>query len=190
MSFLKELNVDALKSAVPLAKRSILEEILPILQEKCEKYQINTAKRFSAFIAQLTHESGSFTYVEEIASGKDYEYRKDLGNLEPEALEIAHKNKSTTGKFYKGRGFIQITGFYNYVSCGEGIGLDLKNNPYLLKEYTAAVESACWFWDTHNCNSLADVDDIVKITKVINGGFNGLEAREANYKRCKEVFGC
>jgi putative chitinase len=44
-----------------------------------------------------------------------------------------------------------------------------------------ALESACWFWKTHNLNEYADKKDMLTITKKINGGTNGLKERNENY---------
>ena len=94
-------------------EKNVNKFVLP-LNAAMEEFKIQTSLQIAAFIAQITHESGSLHYVEEIASGANYEFRKDLGNLEFEALQAAHANYTTTGKFYKGRGLIQITGYYNY----------------------------------------------------------------------------
>jgi len=164
-----------------------LEAIGP-LNETLRVYQINTPERISAFLAQVLHESGSFRYLEELASGKDYEYRSDLGNLEKGALAAAHRKNTTTGPFYKGRGWIQITGYYNYVACGKALELDLINDPYLLSTYPYAALSAGWFWNIHNCNSYADIGDFNKTTKIINGGYNGKEERLAFYEHNLHVL--
>ncbi len=87
------------------------------------------------FIAQIAHESGELTYVQEIASGKAYEGRKDLGNTQP-----------GDGIRYKGRGLIQLTGRANYEKYGQLMGLDLINNPELLEEPEFAALSAAYFW--------------------------------------------
>lgn len=160
------------------------------LNTAMKQYEINTPMRISAFLAQVAHESGSLQYVEELADGSAYEYRKDLGNLEPIALRTAHANYCTTGKWFKGHGLIQITGYYNHKQVSEALGIDAVVSPRILCEPKYAALSAAWFWNAHNCNSLADVGLFDKITKVINGGYNGLHDRMEHYARCREVLGC
>jgi putative chitinase len=159
------------------------------LNKAMEKYEINTSLRIAHFLAQVGHESGRLIYVREIASGKAYDNRTDLGNTKPEAISIANQNRTTPGQFYKGHGLIQITGFNNHSLCGKALEIDLINQPYLLEQPDYAALSAAWFWSTHNLNSLADQDLFVKITKVINGGTNGLTDRQTILGYAKEALG-
>lgn len=184
------LTTEQLHEMMPYATDRNIDKFLQPLNRAMKEFRIITPLQIAAFIAQLTHESGSLRYVEEIADGSMYEYRKDLGNLEFIALQTAHANHSTTGHFYKGRGLIQLTGYYNYVKCGEGLNVDLVRNPKLLCEPEYACRSAAWFWNSHNLNALADVGLFNNTTKIINGGFNGKAERLANYQRCKEVLEC
>ena len=140
-------------------------------------YKINTPLRQSAFIAQFGHESGRLQYVRELASGKAYEGRKDLGNIE-----------SGDGVKYKGRGLIQITGRTNYKMCGDALNLDLINHPELLELPINASLSAGWFWYTRKLNALADKPDFKKITRLINGGLNGESERETFYQKALTIL--
>lgn len=173
------MTLDQLKRIMPAAK-SRAAIFLPYLSAAMEEYEINTPKRQAAFIAQLAHESGSFRYVREIASGKAYEGRVDLGNTEP-----------GDGVKFKGRGLIQITGRANYKACSMALFGDerLLESPVLLETPTEACRSAAWFWKSRSLNNLADLGKFISITKRINGGTNGLADREAYYKRAKEVLG-
>jgi putative chitinase len=184
-----ELTATLLGQLFPHASAHNIELYCTPLAKAMEEWKINLPIRVAAFLAQLEVESGSLHYAEEIASGEAYEYRDDLGNLEAEACAIAHANYTTTGRFYKGRGLLQITGFYNYKRCGDALHLELIRKPRLLLEPTNACRSAAWYFSSHGCNELADNNLFGGITKVINGGFNGAEARNSAFARNKRVLG-
>jgi putative chitinase len=92
--------------------------------------------------------------------------------------------ESGEGWLYRGRGLKQLTGKFNYEKCGAALGLDLVANPDLLLEPMAAARSAGWFWKANNLSAFADVGDIKGMTKKINGGLIGYEARQALYDAC------
>ena len=92
--------------------------------------------------------------------------------------------ESGEGWLYRGRGLKQLTGKFNYTKCSEGLGADLVANPDLLLEPLYAARSAGWFWKTNNLSTFADAGDIKGMTKKINGGYIGLEARQALYDAC------
>ena len=178
---------------------ALAEKFLPHIIETCAKYEINTPARQVAFLAQVGHESGSLFYTEELASGEAYNNRKDLGNINP-----------GDGPKYKGRGLIQITGKANYKSLSESFGTDFVNNQTLLGGKSSKVSSdeqlkwstmsAGWFWNKTHLNELADKLDLTKkvtdepnltnfktITKKINGGYNGLEDRQARFEKGRTI---
>jgi putative chitinase len=92
--------------------------------------------------------------------------------------------ESGEGWLYRGRGLKQLTGKFNYEKCGAELGIDLVGNPDLLLEPLYAARSAGWFWKANNLSAFADVDDIKGMTKKINGGLIGYEARQALYDAC------
>jgi putative chitinase len=142
------------------------------------EFDLTTPLRQAHFLAQLCHESGSFNYLEELASGEDYEWREDLGNVE-----------AGDGVRFKGRGLIQITGRTNYGDCGEALGVDLLANPTRLADDDLACRSAGWFWSTRNLSSFADRDDVDTVTYRINGGYNGYDDRLQYLDSAKAVLG-
>lgn len=97
--------------------------------------------------------------------------------------------ESGEGWLYRGRGLKQLTGKFNYTKCSEGLGVDLVGNPDLLLEPTYAARSAGWFWRTNNLSSFADNNDILGMTKKINGGTIGLADRQAKYDKCLKAMG-
>jgi putative chitinase len=83
---------------------------------------------------------------------------------------------------------IQLTGRSNYVAYGNAIGVDLTtlaNARTLSTMPERAVDVSCWFWDVHSLNDLADQDDVVAVTRRINGGTNGLADRRRKLARAK-----
>ena len=134
--------------------------------------------RLIHFLAQLAHESGNFKYMEEIASGAAYEGRKDLGNTQ-----------AGDGKRFKGRGPIQLTGRANYRKYGQQLGIDFENNPAIVAIPSVGLLVACKFWSDNGLNELADKDDVLSITKRINGGTNGLADRNAKLEMIKGMMG-
>ena len=154
---------------------------VPVLNTAMSRFGIVGTPRAAAFIAQVGHESGQFRWLKELwgptAQQAGYEGRADLGNTVP-----------GDGSKYRGRGLIQITGRANYAACGEALGLDLLSKPELLEQPQHAAMSAAWFWSTKGLNTLADQGDLVKITRRINGGLNGLADRQALYDKALEVL--
>ena len=128
---------------------------------------MDSTLRLAHFMAQLCHESGSFRYMEEIASGAAYEGRADLGNTQ-----------AGDGKRYKGRGPIQITGRANYRTFGRAIGIDIENHPEVAAVPSVGLHLALEYWKDRNLNASADTDDVDRITRKINGGTNGLADRK------------
>lgn len=171
------IHEDELAAVMPHGKSRIPDFIAP-LNDAMAEFEINTPLREAAFIAQLCHESGEFRYVREIASGEAYEGRKDLGNILP-----------GDGKLYKGRGLIQLTGRANYELLSDYFGVDFVSEPWLLEEPEWACRSAGWYWHTRKLNELADKEDIKRITKIINGGYNGLQDRIKYYERALDAMG-
>ncbi|ODN71193.1 peptidoglycan-binding protein [Methylobrevis pamukkalensis] len=136
-----------------------------------------TYLRAAHFIAQIAHESDGFSTTEEYASGAAYEGRADLGNTEP-----------GDGKRFKGRGLIQLTGRYNYGVYGALLGLPLLAQPELAADPVISLRIAIAYWQRNTLSPLADADNLVAITKRINGGTNGLADRRAYLAKAKAAL--
>lgn len=178
------ISTDVLRSIMPLIGARADTFIQP-LNDAMEIYEINTPQRKAAFLAQLAHESGEFKFMRELGDGSAYDtgpLAKKLGNT-PE--------DDGDGEKYKGRGPIQITGHDNYQKCSLSIYGDerLLDQPELLEKPFDGCMAAGWFWATHGLNALADQFDFKAITRRINGGENGMEARERYYRRAIETLG-
>lgn len=167
------------------AKANRNSKFLEPLNNLFLKTDINTTNRIAGFLSQIGVESAEFKYVREL--GNDAYFDKyDTGSLAKKLSNTPEKDGD--GAKYKGRGLIQITGYANYRDCGKALGIDLINHPELLEQPEYAVLSAGWYWQSRNINAACDADDIVKITKLVNGGTNHLSERTAYYNKAKSVL--
>lgn len=180
------MTPDQLRTIMPHAGGKA-ELYAPALTDAMEEFGIYTPERQAAFLAQVAHESEQLLYVREIASGKAYEGRKDLGNTQP-----------GDGMKFKGRGLIQITGRANYVACSQALFNDnrLLEHPELLEESVNACRSAAWFWKVHRLNEMADAGNFTGICGIINCGratappakINGYADRLAFYQEAQRAL--
>jgi putative chitinase len=150
----------------------------PLLNRYMHNYNICGKLREAAFLATVIHESGSFRYTKEIASGKAYEWRKDLGNVQ-----------AGDGVRFKGRGLIQLTGRTNYEKASKALGIDFVSNPQLLEQPRYATQVSCWWWADKGLNEIADTGDFRRITRVVNGGYTGLADRNKWYNLALKILG-
>ncbi len=180
------------------------------LNPACEKYSINTKDRIASFLAQTGYESASFNclqedlnyssairlmkvwpkrfptealaqlYIQTPEKLANFVYQKRLGNGDA---------ASGDGFRYLGRGIIQITGRSNYAALSKALAFDFVHDPKRLLEAKFAALSAAWFWESNGLNALADdqtddddLEDFTQITKRINGGTMGIQARFTLFK--------
>ncbi|EBP2454621.1 glycoside hydrolase family 19 protein [Salmonella enterica] len=162
------------------------------------------------FIAQVGHESAGFTSLVESfnysVEGLKKTFGKRLTTYQCEMLgridgrQVAHQpqianlvyggrmgNKDAgDGWKYRGRGLIQITGLHNYRICGAALKLDLVTSPELLEQELQAARSAAWFYTSKGCMIYGA--DINRVTRIINGGLNGIEDRKVRYNKAREAL--
>lgn len=170
------ITAERFKEFAPHARADIAVGIVAATAE-IEAAAINTPLRMQHFLAQLAHESDQFKTTREYASGSAYEGREDLGNTHP-----------GDGRRFRGRGLIQITGRANARAAGEAMGQPYEEHPELMETFPHALLVSIWFWNSRKLSAKADEDDVVGITKRINGGTNGLADRKKWLAKAKKVF--
>ncbi|EPO7914415.1 glycoside hydrolase family 19 protein [Citrobacter koseri] len=173
------------------------------------EFGITTAEDQAMFIAQVGHESGGFlriienlnysadgllaTFGKYFTSQTAQQYGRTAAHPADQKgiANTVYANRmgnieQNDGWNYRGRGLIQITGHDNYRDCGAALNTDLLLAPQLLEQDEYAARSAAWFFSSKGC--LKHSGDIVAVTKVINGGTNGLDDRKARYEKAKSVL--
>ena len=161
-------------------------KVAPITGTKAEQLLMNTARlsgitgiELAAFMAQMAHESHDFKTMVEYGGSLDF--RKYDPKYAPRKAKTLGNTKAGDGARYKGRGFIQITGRYNYGIAGKAVGVDLVNNPKLAASPAIAAKIAVWYWKLRVQPRVGNFNDVKAVTKPINPGMRGLEDRISNF---------
>jgi putative chitinase len=180
------------------------------LDAACRQFGIDRPQRIAMFIAQAAHESVGFSQLEENLRYRDpmriakvwpshfsgYAAAAAYMN-QPQALAnhvYAHRNgngdeASGDGWRYRGRGLFQLTGRANYAAAGEALQQPLVEAPELVALPQHAALTAAWFWSARNLNGLADLGDVAKITRAINGpAMLGLVERREAFTEAMQAF--
>ena len=204
-----ELTKGQLQQLLP--KNPYLDHWFHALEQLLPDYEINTPKRIAAFLAQCAHESGNFT-----ATKENLNYRPEtlvklfskyfdlptaqkycaLPNKQEAIANKIYANRmgngdeaSGDGYRYCGRGLIQVTGKANYTDFADSLQITPQEASEYMHTFEGAAQSACWFWETRKLNDYADRGDIKGMTKIINGGYIGLEDRISHFEHALHIFG-
>lgn len=169
-------------------------------------YGVASPLRVAHFLAQVLHETGGLTVVEENMSYRAERivevfgpgrHSASIGLAEartlarnPEALAervygLGNPRKARElgntepgdGFRYRGRGVLQTTGRGSYRRLGMRAGVDFEGRPELVASAPHALSPALLEWAEGNLNAAADRNDIAAITRAINGGLNGFGDR-------------
>ncbi|HBE9150661.1 glycoside hydrolase family 19 protein [Serratia fonticola] len=178
----------------------------PHIDATFKEFGITSAVDQAMFIAQFGHESAGFTKVVESfnysVAGLQSTFGKYLSkdqcamlgrqrgeSVVPVNRQAAIANLVYSGRMgnkaagdgwkYRGRGIPQLTGLDNYRACSAALKADFVLVPELLERDEYAMRAAGWFWSANKCGRLGA--DVEKVTKVINGGLNGIDDRKARF---------
>ncbi len=202
------ITMPLLKGIMPAIPAAILQPMPALLNQLLPKYKLNTKEVFPDFIAQCAEECESFSRFTEglnysaarlhevfpsrfptLASAQPYEHNPQKLANHVYANRMGNGNEqSGDGWKYRGSGAIQLTGKTMITSYAKYKGQDPVVMAGLLKnDLSEILESAMWFFVV--VKSLLDEaqkDDIISITKAINGGETNLAARKVFFERaCK-----
>lgn len=160
-------------------------------------------EELAQFLAQTAHESHNFKSMIEYGDSKYFnkyepKFAKDKKTkktiLDPKTKKPKNFNSTAAilgndmpgdGEKYKGRGYIQLTGKYNYDKAGKALGLDLVKNPQLVEKPEVAAKVAVWFWQNRVQPKVDDFSNTKAVTKPINKGLKGLEDRKEKFQDFK-----
>jgi putative chitinase len=208
-----EFDFTEQKLAAILTRNKHVTEWFEAMTVQLPQFEVTTASRVAAFVAQCAHESADFTILSENLNYSSDALNKLFGKYfvragrdatpyhrKPELIaNVIYANRmgngdTNSGEGYKfrGRGPIQLTGKDNYWKFANDFFEDpetVMDDPDLVTDdVPTSLYSALWFWNKNNLNKYADSGDIKGMTKVINGGYIGLEDRIKHYNHAIEVL--
>ena len=143
-----------------------------------------SGNELTQFIAQAAHETLNFTRLEEVGTPKYFAKKYDV-KYNPRKAKILGNTNIGDGERYKGRGYLQITGRYNYKTAGKALGLPLEEHPELLARPDIAAKAALWYWNTRVKPKVTDFSNVKQVTKSINPALKGLKQRAKQFMRHK-----
>lgn len=200
-----KITAASLRAIAPGAAPDIVAGIVEH-QAYLAQYGIDTPRRVSHFLGQCATETAGFTRLEENlyyttaarlkavwpsrfptpASAAPY-----LRNPQALANKVYGGRLGNTGPndgwLHRGSGCKQTTGKANYQAVEKDTGLPVVSKPEMLRRFPEALQSACIYWRDNRLNRFADGDDIVALTKAIQGGSGGLADRRIYTDRAKRV---
>jgi putative chitinase len=150
---------------------------------KWAKKFITDPAELAAFMAQCAHESDNFKAMEEYGSPERFAKKYDIRFNPTKAKQLGNTNPGD-GIKYRGRGYIQLTGKYNYEKAGEWLSkylnhpVDFVTNPDMVSTPTAAALSSIWYWMNFVHSKTKRFGNTKQVTKHINPGLRGQANRE------------
>ena len=198
-----------LRMAMPHITAANIDRYIIPLNDMLAEYQIDRPLRIAHFLAQVGHESSDLSAGRENLNYSarrlmqifpKYFKAKDAQSYERQPEKIANSvyagrlgngdEASGDGWRYRGGGPMQLTGRDNYAAYAEDCGVDVVADPDLIVEDPVLyIDSAGWFWDGRGLNTFADIDNILAVTKRINGGTIGVSDRRQRLALAKRALG-
>jgi putative chitinase len=175
--------------AKPIQPAKILPQT-PAEHQKFLKLQAEQAgirgNELTHFLSQMSHETLGFKRLTERGTPEYFQKRYDkLGS--PRMAKRLGNTKAGDGVKFIGRGYIQLTGRYNYAQAGKTLGVDLIGNPELAADPEIAAKIAIWYWKKRVQPRVTDWSQasVKTVTTPINPGGKGMKSREQHFQKIK-----
>lgn len=139
-------------------------------------------EEIAAMLAQIRVETGNFQYMTELGDAEYFQMYDP--QYAPRKAAALGNTQSGDGYKYRGRGYLQITGRYNYEQASKqmpGGFTDFVESPDLVATPNIAVQLAFHYWNKRTQPNVNNWDDVRSVTKTINPGLRHLSQRQAAY---------
>jgi putative chitinase len=172
------------------------------------KYGITTPLLAAHVMAQISHECGAGHEVVEnlnYSAGRMMQVWPSRFPTMASAQPFAGNPRALANKVYngrmgnaagsddgwnfRGRGASQTTGREGYARLAKATGLDLVNHPDLVNDPHSFLECGVADFVLCGCLPFAKADDVLGVTRRLNGGTVGLAQRQAWLAKWKAALG-
>jgi peptidoglycan L-alanyl-D-glutamate endopeptidase CwlK len=173
------VTVDIVAKMFPQTPKTNIATNLPFVLQAMSNAGIADKNMLLMALATIRAETASFRPISEGISKFNTSPGGSPFNLYNPPTEVAGNLGNTNagdGPRFKGRGFIQLTGRFNYKKFGPVVGANLIDNPDLANDPTiAAGLLAAFIKDKEQrIRAALAVDDLKTARKLVNGGSHGL----------------
>lgn len=200
------VTAERIQTLAPRLAAARADQLASEVEAARASFGVGTPLAVAHFMAESCWESGYFARLEEdllythaaviagtfphLADRADELVGKpeDLANAAYAGKNGNGDEASGDGWRYRGRGLFALTGRANYAAAAAALGIDLVGNPDQVAQPRGAVHTALWFWRMRGCNAQASADNVEGVTRLINGGTNGLLQRQALTDQAKAIF--
>ena len=186
---IKKQDVKKIDPLTQVSKKEISNSVTGnphevVLKKAAEKAGIQ-GQELVAFLSQCAHETIDFKHMKEIGGKLDFK-KYDI-RFAPKKAAALGNTKPGDGAKYAGRGYIQLTGKYNYAAASKAIYGDdrLVKDPSLVEKPEVAAKTSVWFWQNRVSNKIKNFDNVKDVTKGINPGMNHLDQRKDKFQGFK-----
>lgn len=129
-----------------------------------------------ALMAQAAQETGRFKDLDE--NGDTEYFQMYDPEFSPAKAEELGNTEPGDGEKYKGRGFLHITGKYNYEQAANAFGMPFVEKPELLEDPEIAAKTSVWFWLNNVRPKVKNFNNVRSVTRKINPKLHALDKRE------------
>lgn len=168
----------SLRKVCPSLTVAKAEALAVELGTAMQKHGITEPAACAHFISQCAHESGEFLYIRELwgpsAAQRGYWRRRDIQGAGPLYPRLGYTTR--------GAGWIQTTGRVNFKRAAKALGVRYSTLTRRANRRGYASLMAAVWW-SQNMPSNMSAWNVARVTRRVNGGYNGLDERRRYHGR-------
>ncbi len=178
-----------------LSARQNVKTHWPQVKSGLKEYDLFDPEMLAMALATIKAETASFRPISEgISKYNTLHSPFDLYDAGTAKGKELGNTKKGDGPRYKGRGFVQLTGRYNYTHQGLRIGEPLPSDPGLANDPVVAGRLLAAFLKSHEASIRAALilnseAGLKQARRLVNGGSHGFTRFKEAYQASRAAFG-